>query len=140
MSRERTARTRGSSADEDGGEGYFASVSDLMVGVLFVFLLMLTVFALNFRDAEQAQMVEREKYEQALRDLQQQRQIASEQENLARVAQAEAARQEANAQRNWLRTSACANCCAVRWRNQQDIEDRAAARLRLLAFFATGLA
>jgi hypothetical protein len=35
---------------EDSGEGYFASVSDLMVGVLFVFLLMLTVFALNFRD------------------------------------------------------------------------------------------
>jgi len=35
---------------ESEGEGYFASVSDLMVGVLFVFLLMLTVFALNFRD------------------------------------------------------------------------------------------
>ena len=35
---------------EGDGEGYFASVSDLMVGVLFVFLLMLTVFALNFRD------------------------------------------------------------------------------------------
>lgn len=40
-------------ATEEGeGEGYFASVSDLMVGILFVFLLMLTVFALNFRDAE----------------------------------------------------------------------------------------
>lgn len=39
---------------EEGGEGYFASVSDLMVGILFVFLLMLTVFALNFRDAEDA--------------------------------------------------------------------------------------
>ena len=37
---------------EDGGESYFASVSDLMVGILFVFLLMLTVLALNFRDAE----------------------------------------------------------------------------------------
>ncbi|HEY4251090.1 MAG TPA: hypothetical protein VGM87_07810 [Roseomonas sp.] len=35
---------------EEEGEGYFASISDLMVGVLFVFLLMLTVFALNFRD------------------------------------------------------------------------------------------
>lgn len=35
---------------EEAGEGYFASVSDLMVGVLFIFLLMLTVFALNFRD------------------------------------------------------------------------------------------
>jgi len=35
---------------EAEGEGYFASVSDLMVGVLFVFLLMMTVFALNYRD------------------------------------------------------------------------------------------
>lgn len=39
-------------AIEDESEGYFASISDLMVGVLFVFLLMLTVFAINFRDAE----------------------------------------------------------------------------------------
>lgn len=37
-------------AEDSEGEGYFAAVSDLMVGVLFVFLLMLTVFALNFRD------------------------------------------------------------------------------------------
>jgi flagellar motor protein MotB len=36
--------------EEPESEGYFASVSDLMVGILFVFLLMLTVFALNFRD------------------------------------------------------------------------------------------
>lgn len=35
--------------EEPEGEGYFASVSDLMVGILFVFLLMLTVFALNFQ-------------------------------------------------------------------------------------------
>lgn len=35
---------------EPENEGYFASVSDLMVGVLFVFLLMLTILALNFRD------------------------------------------------------------------------------------------
>ena len=44
-------------ADEEG-EGYFASVSDLMVGILFVFLLMLTVFALNYRQAEQEQLVQ----------------------------------------------------------------------------------
>jgi len=37
------------------GEGYFASVSDMMVGILFIFLLLLTVFALNFRDAAQEQ-------------------------------------------------------------------------------------
>jgi len=46
-------------AEAESGEGYFASVSDLMVGILFVFLLMLTVFALNFRDAAEDQMVGR---------------------------------------------------------------------------------
>ena len=69
------ARIRASQED-DGGEGYFASVSDLMVGVLFVFILMLTVFALNFRDAEQAQMVERQKYEEAVRDAERAKQAA----------------------------------------------------------------
>ena len=39
-------------AHEADGEGYFASISDLMVGILFVFLLMLTVFALNLRESE----------------------------------------------------------------------------------------
>jgi flagellar motor protein MotB len=42
-------------ASGETGDGYFASVSDLMVGVLFVFLLMLTVLALNYRDAEDQQ-------------------------------------------------------------------------------------
>jgi chemotaxis protein MotB len=49
-------------ADEEG-EGYFASVSDLMVGILFVFLLMLTVFAVNYHQAEQKQLVQRSLYE-----------------------------------------------------------------------------
>lgn len=134
MSRPRAARASGSSGDEEGGEGYFASVSDLMVGVLFVFLLMLTVFALNFRDAEQAQVVEREKYEQALRDLQQQRQIAAEQENLARAAHAEAARQEANARREAAENQRLRELLRrAMAQMQRDIEDRATARLRLLA-------
>ena len=51
--------------DEERGEGYFASVSDLMVGILFVFLLMLTVFALNYREAEQKQVVSRAELEAA---------------------------------------------------------------------------
>src|ERR1700727_2201887 len=59
-------------ADEEG-DGYFASVSDLMVGVLFVFLLMLTVFALNYRQAEQDQLIERSRYEQLMSELQQQK-------------------------------------------------------------------
>ncbi len=50
----------GLDGSEEGGEGYFASVSDLMVGILFVFLLMLTVFALNFRDTEDEQKVARD--------------------------------------------------------------------------------
>ena len=49
---------------EDGGaEGYFASVSDLMVGILFAFLLMLTVFALNYRVAEHDQEVSRARFD-----------------------------------------------------------------------------
>ena len=48
---------KGEASEVEGGEGYFASISDLMVGILFVFLLMLTVFALNYRDAEQEQVV-----------------------------------------------------------------------------------
>ena len=51
--------------EEEGGDGYFASVSDMMVGILFVFLLMLTVFALNYREAEHNQEISREKYEAA---------------------------------------------------------------------------
>lgn len=38
--------------DDDSGEGYFASISDLMVGILFIFLLMLTVFALSYADED----------------------------------------------------------------------------------------
>ena len=49
------------SVEEESG-GYFASVSDLMVGILFVFLLMLTVFALNYRDAEHKQEVSRQEF------------------------------------------------------------------------------
>jgi chemotaxis protein MotB len=49
--------------EEGGAEGYFASVSDLMVGILFVFLLMLSVFALNFRVAEHDQEVSRAQFD-----------------------------------------------------------------------------
>jgi chemotaxis protein MotB len=49
--------------EEGGVEGYFASVSDLMVGILFVFLLMLSVFALNYRVAEHDQEVSRARFD-----------------------------------------------------------------------------
>lgn len=42
---------------EDAGEGYFASISDLMVGILFVFLLMLAVFAINYADEDKDQVI-----------------------------------------------------------------------------------
>jgi chemotaxis protein MotB len=39
----------------EGGEGgnYFASMTDLMLGLLFIFIIMLMAFALNLREAEQ---------------------------------------------------------------------------------------
>ncbi|OJY72330.1 MAG: hypothetical protein BGP12_12400 [Rhodospirillales bacterium 70-18] len=43
--------------EDEGGESYFASVSDLMVGILFIFLLMLTVFALNFADDNKDEII-----------------------------------------------------------------------------------
>jgi flagellar motor protein MotB len=48
--------------EEGGAESYFASISDLMVGILFIFLLMLTVFALNYRVAEHDQEVSRARF------------------------------------------------------------------------------
>jgi len=86
--------------EDEAGEGYFASISDLMVGVLFVFLLMLTVFALNFRDAEEEQMVERTRYEEALRRAETAEIEARQQQERARLEaeQAELARLEARRQ------------------------------------------
>jgi chemotaxis protein MotB len=49
--------------DFEEDDGYFASISDLMVGILFVFLLMLTVFALNYREAEHDQEIRRQQFE-----------------------------------------------------------------------------
>jgi chemotaxis protein MotB len=80
-------------ADEEG-EGYFASVSDLMVGILFVFLLMLTVFAVNYHQAEQEQLVQRSLYERLVAELQMQK-LETERQ----TAEAERQRQEADRQR-----------------------------------------
>ena len=40
---------------DEESEGYFASMTDLMVGVIFIFVIMLMAFALNYRKAEQDQ-------------------------------------------------------------------------------------
>src|SRR4051812_11844768 len=91
---------------DEAGEGYFASISDLMVGILFVFLFVLTVFALNFRDAEDDQTAKRRDLEAALARAVQAELEANEakvearhQELLAVAARAEAERQQTIAQR-----------------------------------------
>jgi flagellar motor protein MotB len=56
---------KGDGLAEDEAEGYFASISDLMVGVLFVFLLMMVVLALNFRDDSQELVATRQQMEAA---------------------------------------------------------------------------
>src|SRR5574337_67432 len=120
------------SPDEDG-EGYFASISDLMVGILFVFLLMLTVFALNFREAEHDQTKARQRYEQALSDQAAARKAAAEAERRAEQKEREAEiekhaaedERHKNAELRGLLRKAVA-------RMSQDIEDRQNARLRLL--------
>jgi chemotaxis protein MotB len=77
---------------EESGEGYFASISDLMVGILFIFLLMLTVFALNYREAEQEQVVALERYERLRLEAEQVRREAEEARRRAEEQEAEARR------------------------------------------------
>jgi flagellar motor protein MotB len=98
--------------EEEEGEGYFASVSDLMVGILFVFLLMLTVFALNYREAEQKQEVSRAELD---------------------AAKEKARLQTARADRLWKQLKDAAA------QLQRDIEASSNARDRLLAKLETAL-
>ena len=118
--------------DEDG-EGYFASISDLMVGILFVFLLMLTVFALNFREAEVSQKVARETYEKALADEAAARKAADEAERRAQEKEHEADIEKRAAENEHHKNAELRGLLrkAVA-RMSQDIEDRQNARLRLL--------
>ena len=46
-------------------ESYFASMTDIMVGLLFVFIIMLMTFALQYRDAEAVKKDEAEKIQNA---------------------------------------------------------------------------
>jgi chemotaxis protein MotB len=125
---------------EEQAEGYFASVSDLMVGVLFVFLLMLTVFALNYRDdsAQLADLIARA--EQAER-------VAAQAERAAAAAQIEAQQQakearqrtqEANrlrAQNETLRLRLAEAATAM----ERELQDREQMRAVLLQRLAHGL-
>jgi chemotaxis protein MotB len=119
--------------EDDAGESYFASVSDLMVGILFIFLLMLTVFALNFRDAESEQQVERSRYEEALRREEAAETSKREAEETAKREASRAATQrtENDRLRQLLRDAIA--------RLERDIEDRTQARNRLLATLENSL-
>lgn len=44
-------QNRRRAADDEVSESYFISMSDLMAGVLFLFIIMMTIFALQFQDA-----------------------------------------------------------------------------------------
>lgn len=112
---------------EEGGEGYFASVSDLMVGILFVFLLMLTVFALNFRDDEDKQRV-------ALAELVAARAEADDARQKATAAQAEAEREKRAADAQRLRNEELRRLLQrAMARMTDELEGREAARKRLLS-------
>lgn len=50
MANESSATTEAEAAEKsEAGENYFVSMTDMMVGVLFIFIIMLMVFALDFR-------------------------------------------------------------------------------------------
>jgi flagellar motor protein MotB len=133
--------------EEPESEGYFASVSDLMVGILFVFLLMLTVFALNFRDdsarldeliaraerAERAAQVEKANAEAARAEAELQLAEAQRQSERARLQEEEATRLRAQNEVLRARLQEAAD------KLRRELADREAARDALLQRLARGL-
>jgi flagellar motor protein MotB len=118
---------------EEAGEGYFASISDLMVGVLFVFLLMLTIFALNYRDdsAQLADLIIRA--EQAERAAAAAKIEAQQQAEEARQRTAEANRLRAQNEALRLRLAEAATAL------ERELQDREQVRAVLLQRLANGL-
>lgn len=68
-----------------GDDSYLASVSDLMVGVLFVFLILLMAFALNFRQAEEMREQETQRATQEAEAAKEEAEILREEQNKKRV-------------------------------------------------------
>lgn len=83
--------------EEAESEGYFASVSDLMVGVLFVFLLMLTILALNYHDESTDLDAKKRDVEIAHAEAETQHQQASAERAIADAALAESRLQQKEA-------------------------------------------
>lgn len=73
--------SRSHADNEDAGEGYFASISDLMVGILFVFLLMLVVFAINYA-SEDVDALRRENTELKQRNAELDDQVKNQQQTI----------------------------------------------------------
>lgn len=122
---------------ERGGEGYFASVSDLMVGMLFVFLLMLTVFALNYRTAADSAQAAQAQAEDDRAEAKAARAAAEEarREAEAARAEAEAARAEADllaADNRQLRVELLAALREEIDQVERDLHRRTVARDRML--------
>src|SRR5690242_10832850 len=132
---------------EEPTEGYFASISDLMIGVLFVFLLMLTVFALNFRDDSTRldELIARTQQAEARAVEAEQR--AKEEAMAEAAAKAEAERQSEAARRRAEETARLrAQNVALRERLaeaaialQRELQDREQARAGLLQRLADRL-
>lgn len=71
-----TDESAGSHAEDD--ENYFVSMTDMMVGILFIFIIMLMVFALNFqKQTDQTEMLTKQQRQQIERAQQLARQIAN---------------------------------------------------------------
>jgi flagellar motor protein MotB len=56
--------------NEDEGAGYLISISDMMSGLLFVFIITLVAFIINFQDAIQQSEKKKKQYEQTVIELQ----------------------------------------------------------------------
>ncbi len=54
---------------EDDQESYFVSMTDLMIGLLFIFIIMLMSFAINYREAEEERQQHTEKLEENVQKL-----------------------------------------------------------------------
>src|SRR6478609_6515434 len=56
-----------SASESEEGENYFVSMTDMMVGVLFIFIIMLMVFALDFRTKTEIQDIALQEAREAAR-------------------------------------------------------------------------
>lgn len=122
---------------EQAEEGYFASVSDLMVGVLFVFLLMLTIFALNFHDGTEQleELIKREKA--AEQTAYEAKQSAQEEAKRAQLSEERARHLKAEAERLRARNEALQTrldqAAAALVRELRDREEQRASLLQRVA-------